>query len=196
MSLHHMATSSPTGRGFRGLTLSASPPCRMESLPLAPLPLTTAPRDNSSPASQDRGPCEGLPVRPALAASTAQSSAQQQAVKRSPHAVESELDLPPTPLHLHNGGCVIPPNAPLMRRSTLFESVADARALHRSCSRSPSRARCTSRSPPAWKDLQVEMPPTNITDQLDPVDADMLLLKRPSLVRLRWSEQASLGKRR
>ena len=95
MSLHHMATSSPTGRGVRGLTRSASCPCRMDSLRLGPLRLTTAPRDNSSPASRDRGLNEGLPVRPALAASTAQPSAQQHAVKRSHNAVESELDLPP-----------------------------------------------------------------------------------------------------
>ena len=173
MSLYDMATSSPTGRGFRGFTRSASCPCRMDSLPLGPLPLT-APRANSSPASQDRGPCEGLPVRPALAASTAQSSAQQHAVKRSPHAVESELDLPPTPLYLHNGGRAIAPNAPLMRRSTLFGSVADARALHHIRSRSRSRARCASRSRPAWKDLQVEKPPTT-------PDTDMLLLDAPIL---------------
>ena len=174
MSLHHMATSSPTGRGFRGFTRSASCPCRMDSLRLGPLPLTTAPRDNSSPASRDRGLNEGLPVRPALAASTAQSSAQQHAVKRSPHAVESELDSPPTPLYLHNGGRAIPPYAPLMRRSTPFGSVADARALHHIRSRSRSRARCTSRSPPAWKDLQVERPPTT-------PDTDMLLLYAPLL---------------
>ena len=66
MSLHHMATSSPTGRGVRGLTRSASCPCRMDSLRLGPLRLTTAPRDNSSPASRDRGLNEGLPVRPHL----------------------------------------------------------------------------------------------------------------------------------
>ena len=175
MSLHHMATSSPTGRGVRGLTRSASCPCRMDSLRRGgPLPLTTAPRGNSSPASRDRGLNEGLPVRPALAASTAQSSAQQHAVKRSPHAVESELDLPPTPLYRHNGGCAIPPNAPSMRRSTPFGSVADTRALHHVRSRSRSRALSASRSPPAWKDLQVERPPTT-------PNTDMLLLYAPLL---------------
>lgn len=160
-TLSHHALTPPLPRRRcldGGLSRSASDPCRMNSLHSGPLPHTTAPPhrgDDLSPASLER------PVNPAIAASSkAQSQSQQFAVERPPHAVDSELYLPPTPLSRSRfDRRVVPPNAPLMRIMP-FGSGTNTHSLHLTLSR--SRARCVSRPPPNRKELQVEKPPTTL----------------------------------
>jgi hypothetical protein len=130
-----------------GLSRSASSPCRMDSLHLGQLPRMTAPSprgDDLSPASLER------------LVKLAKSPPQQGAAERPPHAVDWELDLPPTPLP-HFDRRVVPPNAPLMRFMPFGPGAAPARSLNPP--RFRSRPRCVSRSPPKWKELQVERPP-------------------------------------